>query len=219
MPLGRSRGGRSSRLTAYLSRVGVGPAEVVSEARGRSGAAEDHGDSSWRHTRVSLSTGSAVRAMSANSKHKWARASGEDLTFCCRRFACGLLTLPVRLLVNRSSNQRSSGYAHGPHLRLVRDGHACQRSLTRKRSLVQIQYRPPVTPLISQPLRHLRNIWRLDRLTCRSNFWPIARRPIAWRRHLRARRWRAPARDKAAVVYGRLLFTFQDSVGQRLVHG
>ena len=71
-------------------------------------------------------------------------------------------------------------------------------SLTRKRSLVQIQYRPPVTPLISQPLRHLRNIWRLDRLTCRPNFWPIARRPIAWRRHLRARRWRAPARDNWA---------------------
>ena len=40
-------------------------------------------------------------------------------------------------------------------------------SLTRKRSLVQIQYRPPVTPLV----RHaFARVWRWDQLTCRPSF-------------------------------------------------
>jgi hypothetical protein len=39
-------------------------------------------------------------------------------------------------------------------------------SLTRKRSLVQIQYRPPVTPLVNHTFVR---VWRWDRLTCRSN--------------------------------------------------
>src|SRR5512133_840875 len=47
--------------------------------------------------------------------------------------------LPVRLLVNRSSIRRSSGYTYGPHLRLPAHCQACQRSLTRKRPPVQIQ--------------------------------------------------------------------------------
>ena len=57
--------------------------------------------------------------------------------------------MPVRLLVNRSGAPRSSGYTHGPDLRLPPHCQACQRSLTRKRSLVQIQYRPPARYLVS----------------------------------------------------------------------
>jgi hypothetical protein len=52
--------------------------------------------------------------------------------------------LRVRLLVSRCGGRRSSGDTHGPCLRLPLHCQACQRSLTRKRSLVQIQYRPPV---------------------------------------------------------------------------
>jgi hypothetical protein len=37
-------------------------------------------------------------------------------------------------------------------------------SLTRKRSLVQIQYRPPASPLVSEAFGR---VWRWDRLTCR----------------------------------------------------
>ena len=59
-----------------------------------------------------------------------------------------LPALPVRLLVNRYSTRRSSGYTHGPRLRLPPHCQACQRSLTRKRSLVQIQYRPPPNALV-----------------------------------------------------------------------
>jgi hypothetical protein len=104
--------------------------------------------------------------------------------------------LLTKLLTNRFDLDRSRRYSGGLSIRSAQLSNAGGSWLTRKRSLVQIQYRPPVTPLISQPLRHLRNIWRLDRLTCRPNFCrPIARRPMAWRRHLRARRWRALARD------------------------
>jgi len=44
----------------YMSRIGVRLVEVVSEACGGTGAVErpaDHGDSSWQHARVSVSTG------------------------------------------------------------------------------------------------------------------------------------------------------------------
>jgi hypothetical protein len=63
--------------------------------------------------------------------------------------------LPVRLLVNRCGSRRSSGDTHGPCLRLPLHCQACQRSLTRKRSLVQIQYRPPVILLVRPALRHI----------------------------------------------------------------
>jgi len=64
------------------------------------------------------------------------------------RFRHRLLALPVILLVNRCSTRRSSGYTYVPHSRLPPHCQACQRSLTRKRSLVQIQYRPPVSSLV-----------------------------------------------------------------------
>jgi hypothetical protein len=72
-------------------------------------------------------------------------AGNSRLTQGDRRFPSKLLALPIRLLVNRSSTPRSSGYDHGPHLRLPRHCQACQRSLTRNRTLVQIQYRPPAS--------------------------------------------------------------------------
>jgi hypothetical protein len=45
------------------------------------------------------------------------------------------VTCPVRLLVNRCGSRRSSGNTYGPCLRLPLHCQACQRSLTRKRSL------------------------------------------------------------------------------------
>jgi hypothetical protein len=63
--------------------------------------------------------------------------------------------LRVRLLVSRCGGRRSSGDTHGPCLRLPLHCQACQRSLTRKRSLVQIQYRPPVILLVRPALRHI----------------------------------------------------------------
>jgi hypothetical protein len=55
---------------------------------------------------------------------------------------------PVRPPVNRCGSQRPSGDTHRPHSQQPLHYQACQRSLTRKRSPVQIQYRPPVTSLV-----------------------------------------------------------------------
>jgi hypothetical protein len=81
-------------------------------------------------------------------------------------FADWLLALPVGLLVNRSSTRRSSGHTHGPDLQLAPHCQVWKRSLTRKRSLVQIQYRPPASPLVSEAFVR---VWRWARLTRRPN--------------------------------------------------
>ena len=118
------------------SRWGSAPAVASSQAAGISPCG-----CGTCHSLSSCCPGSAdLRAGPAGSSYL------TQTTQVC--FQTPRLPLPVRLLVNRCCSRRSSGHAHGPDLRLAPHCQAWKRSLTRKRSLVQIQYRPPVSHLV-----------------------------------------------------------------------
>jgi hypothetical protein len=88
---------------------------------------------------------------------------------------------PVRPPVNQCGSQRPSGDTHRPHSQQPLHYQACQRSLTRKRSPVQIQYRPQRKLYSATCLRPCTRVWRFGSVDLSARAREPTRPPVAIR--------------------------------------